>query len=199
MSSSNCFSRGMSDGLVFPSLSEFSTVYCDPHSQVLRTHFKTILSWLLCGVTCRSSFFFSFCMWLSSFLTLYWRKCTFLTALLYRITSGLCILLNWSMSLLLCQYHTILVTLALKCVEKEKATHSSILAWRIPGTGEPGGLPSMGLHRVGHDWSDLAAAAAAVALKCSLKSGELMPPALFLFLYISLVIWSLLCLIQILG
>ena len=44
--------------------------------------------------------------------------------------------------------------------EKEMATHSSVLAWRIPGTGEPGGLPSMGLHRVGHDWSDLAAAAA---------------------------------------
>ena len=42
------------------------------------------------------------------------------------------------------------------------ATHSSILAWRIPGTGEPGRLPSMGSHRVGHDWSDLAAAAAAV-------------------------------------
>ena len=40
------------------------------------------------------------------------------------------------------------------------ATHSSILAWRIPGTEEPGGLLSMGLHRVGHDWSDLAAAAA---------------------------------------
>ena len=39
-------------------------------------------------------------------------------------------------------------------------THSSVLAWRIPGTGEPGGLPSMGSHRVGHDWSDLAAAAA---------------------------------------
>jgi len=38
------------------------------------------------------------------------------------------------------------------------ATHSSALAWRIPGTGEPGGLPSMGSHRVGHDWSDLAAA-----------------------------------------
>ena len=36
------------------------------------------------------------------------------------------------------------------------ATHSSVLAWRIPGTGEPAGLPSMGLHRVGHDWSDLA-------------------------------------------
>ena len=41
------------------------------------------------------------------------------------------------------------------------ATHSSVLAWRIPGTGEPGGLPSMGSHRVGHDSSDLAAAAAA--------------------------------------
>ena len=40
------------------------------------------------------------------------------------------------------------------------ATHSSVLSWRIPGTGEPGGLPSMGLHRVKHDWSDLAAAAA---------------------------------------
>ena len=46
-------------------------------------------------------------------------------------------------------------------LEKEMATHSSVLAWRIPGTGEPGGLPSMGSHRVGHDWSNLAAAAAA--------------------------------------
>ena len=43
-------------------------------------------------------------------------------------------------------------------LEKEMATHSSVLAWRIPGTGEPGGLPSMGSHRVRHDWSDLAAA-----------------------------------------
>ena len=43
---------------------------------------------------------------------------------------------------------------------KETATHSSVLAWRIPGTGEPGGLLSIGSHRVGHDWSDLAAAAA---------------------------------------
>ena len=42
-------------------------------------------------------------------------------------------------------------------LEKEMATHSSVLAWRIPGTGEPGGLPSVGSHRVGHDWSDLAA------------------------------------------
>ena len=48
-------------------------------------------------------------------------------------------------------------------LEKEMATHSSILAWRIPGTGEPGGLPSMGSHKVGHDWSDFEAAAAASA------------------------------------
>ena len=41
------------------------------------------------------------------------------------------------------------------------ATHSSVLAWRIPGMAEPGGLPSTGSHRAGHDWSDLAAAAAA--------------------------------------
>ena len=44
-------------------------------------------------------------------------------------------------------------------LEKEMATHSSVLTWRIPGVGEPGGLPSMGSHRVRHDWSDLAAAA----------------------------------------
>ena len=47
-----------------------------------------------------------------------------------------------------------------KEMEKEMAAHSSVLAWRIPGTREPGGLQSMGSHRVGHDWSDLAAAAA---------------------------------------
>ena len=44
-------------------------------------------------------------------------------------------------------------------LEKEMAPHSSVLTWRIPGTGEPGGLPSMGSHRIGHDWRDLAAAA----------------------------------------
>ena len=48
-------------------------------------------------------------------------------------------------------------------LEKEMASHSSVLAWRIPGMGEPGGLPSMGSHRVRHDWGDLAAAAAAAA------------------------------------
>ena len=45
-------------------------------------------------------------------------------------------------------------------LEKEMAAHSSVLAWRIPGTAEPGGLLSLGSHRVRHDWSDLAAAAA---------------------------------------
>ena len=58
-------------------------------------------------------------------------------------------------------------------LEKEMATHSSVLAWRIPGTGDPGGLPSLGSHRVGHHWSDLAAAAAVVFVKlkiaCSLE------------------------------
>ena len=43
-------------------------------------------------------------------------------------------------------------------LEKEMATHSSVLAWRIPGMGKPGGLLSLGSHRVGHNWSDLAAA-----------------------------------------
>ena len=50
-------------------------------------------------------------------------------------------------------------TFQFHALEKEMATHSSVLAWRIPGTGEPGGLPSMGSHKAGHDWSDLAAAA----------------------------------------
>ena len=47
-------------------------------------------------------------------------------------------------------------------MEKDMATHSSILAWKIPRTEEPGGLPSMGSHRVGHDWSNLEAAAACI-------------------------------------
>ena len=50
-------------------------------------------------------------------------------------------------------------------LEKEMATHSIVLAWWIPGMGEPGGLPSMGSHRVGHDWSNLAAAAAPLSMK----------------------------------
>ena len=60
--------------------------------------------------------------------------------------------------LVLCVFHLVSPSWTWK---KEMATHSSVLAWRIPGTGEPGGLPSMGSHRVGHDWSNLAAAEAA--------------------------------------
>ena len=56
-------------------------------------------------------------------------------------------------------------------LEKEMATHSSVLAWRIPGTGEPGGLPSKGSHRVRHDWSDLAAVAA--AMDCILNQKQI--------------------------
>ena len=62
---------------------------------------------------------------------------------------------------------------SLHALEKEMATHSSVLAWRIPGTEEPGGLPSMGSHRVRHDWSDLAAAA---ALSQYLKSSPHLEP-----------------------
>ena len=53
-----------------------------------------------------------------------------------------------------------------RALEKEMATHSGVLAWRIPGVGEPGGLPSMGSHRVGHDGSDSAAAAILENLEC---------------------------------
>ena len=52
------------------------------------------------------------------------------------------------------------LTFHFHALEKEMATHTSVLAWRIPGTGEPGRLLSLGSHRVGHDCSDLAAAAA---------------------------------------
>ena len=48
-------------------------------------------------------------------------------------------------------------TFPFHALEKEMATQSGVLAWRIPGTGEPGELPSMGSHNVGHDWNDLAA------------------------------------------
>ena len=57
-----------------------------------------------------------------------------------------------------------ILTFHFHALEKEMETHPSVLAWRIPETGEPGGLPSMGLHRVRHDWSHLAAAAAAAVV-----------------------------------
>ena len=57
-------------------------------------------------------------------------------------------------------------------LEKEMAIHSSVLVWRIPRTGEPGGLLSMGSHRVGHNWSDLAAAAAVYICPCYSQSAS---------------------------
>ena len=65
---------------------------------------------------------------------------------------------------------TFTFTFHFHALEKEMATHSSVLAWRIPGTGEPCKLPSMGSHRVGHDWSDLAAAADRCVLRSSMRS-----------------------------
>ena len=56
-------------------------------------------------------------------------------------------------------------------LEKDMATHSSVLAWRIPETEEPGGLPPMGPHRVRHDWCDLAAAAAPLLDLTNSQSG----------------------------
>ena len=82
-------------------------------------------------------------------------------------SSSICLLqynFQWSHTPKLTYWNTyyykllfICITFRALCVhmEKEMATHSSVLAWRIPGTGEPGGLPSTGSHRVGHDWSDL--------------------------------------------
>ena len=54
------------------------------------------------------------------------------------------------------QLSDFIFTFHFHALEKEMATHSSVLAWRIAGTGKPGRLPSLGSHRVGHDWSDLA-------------------------------------------
>ena len=72
-------------------------------------------------------------------------------------------------------------------LEKEMATHSSVLAWRIPGTGEPGGLPSMGSHRVGHDWSDLAAAAT-LQKSIYLAVIKILSPSVLIFKLMELVI-----------
>ena len=62
------------------------------------------------------------------------------------------------------------------------ATHSSVLAWRIPGTGEPRGLPSLESHRVGHDWSDLAAAALIISGH-ALLTNQFMPLSLCAFIH----------------
>ena len=79
-------------------------------------------------------------------------------------------------------------TVHFHALEKEMAAHSSVLAWRIPGMAEPGGPPSMGLHRVRHDWSDLAAAAAAAIM---LKYTMIMKDYLLLLFVQILNYWEL--------
>ena len=102
----------------------------------------------------------------SFFSTLYCLQCSFDFFLLHFSISDYCTMSSLSVLLplpalsrwnlpLLCFYSWVFLA-----VEKEMATHSSILVWRTLWTEDPGGLPSMGSHRVGHDWSDLAAAAA---------------------------------------
>ena len=66
-------------------------------------------------------------------------------------------------------------TLHFHSLEKEMATHSSVIAWRIPEMEEPGGLPSMGSHRVGHDCSDLAAVAGVYQEDCLTSAHQVIP------------------------
>ena len=104
-------------------------------------------------------------LWHGTFLFLFSYVCWLIFTIPY--TSEIVLYLSfslWLISLSLIysmSFHVANGKILFLLLEKEMATHSSVLAWRIPGTGEPGGLPSMGPHIVGHDWSDLAAAAAA--------------------------------------
>ena len=77
-------------------------------------------------------------------------------------------------------------------LEEGMATHCSILAWRIPGTGEPGGLLSMGSHRVRYDWSDLAAAAKTARMRTILREKRICHLEICLF-DIVIVVQSLSC------
>ena len=100
----------------------------------------------------------------SSCLQSFWASGSFLMSQLFTSRSQIIRALDFTFTF---HFHSL---------EKEMATHSSVLAWRIPGTGEPGGLPSLGSPRVGHDWSDLAAAAAAdSALVLSMNIQEWFP------------------------
>ena len=78
------------------------------------------------------------------------------------------------------------LTFHFHALEKEMATHSSVLAWKIQGTGKPGGLPSMGSHRVRHDWSDLAIAIA-IKIMCVKRLVSTMPGTRYVLSY--LLIW----------
>ena len=97
---------------------------------------------------------FSFCLHFCScplYSPFYWVNCDYFSTKLYLLS-------YFDISFLF--FRDCSFTFHFHALEKEMATHSGVLAWRIPGMAEPGGLLSMGSHRVGHDWSDLAAAAA---------------------------------------
>ena len=89
---------------------------------------------------------------------LYWHKVC-LKSRKGSVVNGILILKDVIQKWLTITFANILSLKYSRILEKEMATHSSVLAWRIPGTEEPGGLLSRGSHRVGHNWSDLAAAA----------------------------------------
>ena len=101
--------------------------------------------WLLVQVALSYLLLFAF----SSFLFLF--SLLFLPPVICLYDSILSPLLVYLLYFLFLPFYMLLI----KALEKEMATHSSVLAWRIPGTGEPGGLPSMGSHRVRRDWSDV--------------------------------------------
>ena len=83
---------------------------------------------------------------------------------LFWLTSLSMIITSLSMLLQMALFFIFYSWVVSHCVDKEMATHSSTLAWRIPGMEEPGGLPSMGLHRVRHNWSDLSSSSSSIPL-----------------------------------
>ena len=82
-------------------------------------------------------------------------------------------------------------TFQFHALEKAMATHSSVLAWRIPGMGEPGGLPSMGLHGVGHNWGGLAAVSKTVLCVVFLPSSTLTGYMMILYFTDDFEMWIL--------
>ena len=107
-------------------------------------------------LSCEWLMAFPRCSWFKNWYTLYWRRQWHPTPVLLPGKShGRRSLVGCSQSMGVAKSRTRLsdftFTFHFHALEKEMATHSSVLAWRIPGTGEPDGLPSMGSHRVGHD------------------------------------------------
>ena len=122
------------------------------------------------------------------------------SVLVFKITRGLCVLILYPEPLLyslICSRNFLVAFLGFSMysiLEKAMAPHSSTLAWKVPWAEEPGGLQSMGSLRVGHDWSDLAAAAAAAAciVSCQLQTVTdifLLQCEFLLFLFLLWLLW----------